>query len=210
MEPEGIEQPVVALTELPSAETLAELAGLFHDLGFVVSACDQLLVAFSSEPSDPVMTQALWTAALVTYVRCFTTGVRTSLSEEDLAQLPLEGEVIEFHQHLKNLRDKHVAHSVNPFETVRIGAILSPEGSAEAQVEGVATLYLRHISADRQGVQQLKTLASGLGVLIAERARLQTEVVQGEAQTLDVDDLYGRERLRVNAPGPDDSAHPRS
>jgi hypothetical protein len=31
----------------------------------------------------------------------------------------------EFHQHYKKMRDKHIAHSVNPFEQVRVGVALS-------------------------------------------------------------------------------------
>lgn len=209
MDEQPKEQPVVPIPELDEAAILSELAGLFHDLQFVVDVCDSLDAAFAEDSEDPTRTQAYWTAAVISYIRCFTTGIRSHLSESDLEQLPLEGEVIEFHRLLKNMRDKHIAHSVNPFEAVEIGAVLSPEDSAEPRVEGIATLYARHLAGDRVAVQQLRALVSGLAELVAERAKSQTELALAAAQHLDVQGLYDRQRLRVTAPGPDDAGHRR-
>jgi hypothetical protein len=210
VEPSGGEEtPVVPLTELDSAAILAELAGVYHDLKFVVDVCDRLQQAPANNGSDAILIQALWTAALVAYIRCFTTGVRFRLTEKDLADVPLLGEVREFHRLLKDLRDKHIAHSVNPYETVKVGAVLSPEGGPNPNVEAIATLYARHIAADAQGIQQLRNLASALAHLVAERAQRQTDNVLREARELDVHALYARERLRVNAAGPQDAARRR-
>jgi hypothetical protein len=203
------EQPVVPIPELHEAAVLSELAGLFHDLKFVVDVCDSLDAAFAEDREDPMLTQAYWTAAIVTYIRCFTTGIRSRLTENDLAQLLLEGEVLEFHHLLKNMRDKHVAHSVNPFEAVQIGAVLSPEDSPEPRVDGIATLWMRHVAGDRVALQQLRGIASRLAELVAERAKSQTELVLAAAHCLDVKGLYSRQRLRVTAPGPEDAGERR-
>src|SRR5687767_7424704 len=124
MDEQPREQPVVPIPELDEAAVLSELASLFHDLKFVVDAGDSLDAVFAEGREDSTLAQAYWTAAVITYIRCFTTGIRSRLTESDLARLPLEGEVVEFHRLLKDMRDKHIAHSVNPFEDVRIGAVL--------------------------------------------------------------------------------------
>jgi hypothetical protein len=209
MDEQPKEQLVVPIPELDEAALLSELASLFHDLNFVVNACDSLDDAYAAGGEDSTFTQAYWTAAVIAYIRCFTTGIRLRLTESDLEQLPFEGEVVEFHRLLKDMRDKHIAHSVNPFEDVQIGAVLSPDDSPSPQVEGIATLYMRHVAGDRVAVQQLRALASDLAKLVAERAKSQKDRVLAAAQGLNVEGLYERQRLRVTAPGPEDAGRRR-
>jgi hypothetical protein len=108
--PEG-EMPTVGL-DSDSAKILADLASILRDLEFVVGCCDRLLPMLEEKDRDAVTIEALWTAALVAYARCFASGKRFGLDENSF--VGLEGEVVAFHRWLLNLRNKHIAHSVNP------------------------------------------------------------------------------------------------
>jgi hypothetical protein len=113
----------------------------------------------------------LWIAALTKYVRCFTTGRRLGLSESLLAEI--DG-AVEAHRYYKNMRDKNVAHSVNPFEEVRVGVVLPSSDSPIQAVQGVAIITRRLASGSIGGVSTLRRLAAEVHAktnLMAEAAQ---------------------------------------
>lgn len=61
----------------------------------------------------PVFATALQTQALVSYVRCFSTGRRTALTRGIFAKKP---ELEAAHDEFKKLRDQHVAHPAGKHE----------------------------------------------------------------------------------------------
>jgi hypothetical protein len=209
--PEGWERmPTVQLLGLPSAQELADLASIFQDLAFVIECCDRLLDLLESSDRDPVMAQALWSSALVAYVRCFGSGKRFGLDADIVEQVGLEGEVRTWHQYLRNMRDKHIAHSVNPFETVIIAAVLTPEDKGDRKVEGVALLSLKHMAAAEQGVYQLRQLAKALRRKVGESCEAQREKVWADAKALDIRKLDTYPPARVYAPSSEQAGEPRS
>ncbi len=155
---------------------------------------------------DGVAVAAAWSAALIAYRRCFNTGVRGGLTVADVQALGLQGEVLEFHKFLHDMRDKHIAHSVNPYEVVRIGAVLSPPESVDRKVEGIATLSMKHVVADETGVLQLGGLATSLAQLVARQCEEQQQIVQSEAESMDIQKLYQLPTMRVTAPGPEQAS----
>ena len=208
--PEGWEQmPTVQLSGLPSAQRLANLASIFQDLGLVIGCCDRLLDLLKSPDRDPILVEALWSAALVAYVRCFGSGKRVGLDAELVEQVGLEGEVKAWHEYLRGMRDKHIAHSVNPFETVLVGAVLTPPENDDRKVEGIAALSSKYITAAEEGVHQLRLLAIALQRNVDESCRAQREKVWAEAKELDITKLYEYPPLRINAPSNDQAGRPR-
>jgi hypothetical protein len=201
------------LLDLPSAQQLAGHFATHRDLLFVRECCGRLLQLLDSTEGEPdsVFVEALWTAALVGYSRCFKDGKREyRLQTRDIAALPLEGEVVEFHQLMLDLRDKHIAHSVNPFEQIVVGAMLSPLDAPNRQVEGISTLMGRLVVVDRNAVWQLGNLAHAMATAVAEKVEKQTAIVLAETQALDIDALYRLPEARIVAPGADAVAKPRS
>ena len=67
--------------DLPSAQVLADQASIVSDLQFVVECCKGLLASSTTpeEERDSVVPQALWSAALASYSRCFSKGNRFGL-----------------------------------------------------------------------------------------------------------------------------------
>ena len=185
--------------DVPSAQILADQASILQDLQFVMECCKRLLadLAKPEDDRDPVVPQALWSAALVAYARCFGKGKQFGLVTDDVRALPLQGEVMKFHQWVLGERDKLAAHPANPFDAATVGAALSPPGGDKRRVEGIVVLSASHVLVDDTGVRQLGGLASGLAKQTAENAQKQQDAVLGDAQQLSVDALYELPPLRT-------------
>ncbi len=156
-------------------------------------------LAKPEEDRDAVVPQALWSAALVAYARCFGKGKRFGLATEDVRTLPLQGEVMKYHKWVIEERNKLTVHPANPFEATKVGAALSPPGQAQRRVEGIAVLSTSHVLVDDTGVRQLGGLASELAKQTAEKAQGQQDSVLADAQQLNIDSLYRSPPLRMRS-----------
>jgi hypothetical protein len=187
--------------DVPSAQILADQASIIRDLQFVMDCCKRLLteLAKPEEERDPVVPQALWSAALVAYARCFGKGKRYGLSAEDVRNLPLQGEVMKYHKWVIGERDKLATHPANPFTATKVGAALSPPDRAERRVEGIVILSASHVLVDDTGVRQLGGLASELAKQTAGKAQAQQDFVLADAQQLNRDNLYKSPPLRMRS-----------
>jgi hypothetical protein len=188
--------------DVSSAQILADQASIIQDLQFVMDCCKRLLteLAKPDENRDAVVPQALWSAALVAYGRCFGKGKRFGLSAEDVRSLPLRGEVMKYHKWVIEERDKLTMHPANPFAAAKVGAALSPPDHADRRVEGIVILSTSHVLVDDTGVRQLGGLASELAKQTAEKAQNQQDFVLADAQQLNRDSLYKLPPLRMRAP----------
>jgi hypothetical protein len=187
--------------DVPSAQILADQASIIRDLQFVMDCCKRLLteLAKPEEERDPVVPQALWSAALVAYARCFGKGKRYGLSAEDVRNLPLQGEVMKYHKWVIGERDKLATHPANPFTATKVGAALSPPDRAERRVEGIVILSASQVLVDDTGVRQLGGLASELAKQTAGKAQAQQDFVLADAQQLNRDNLYKSPPLRMRS-----------
>jgi hypothetical protein len=189
--------------DLPSAQVLADQASIISDLQFVMECCKRLLseLVTPEEERDPVVPQALWSAALVAYARCFGKGKRFGLTAEDIQALPLRGEVMKYHKWVIAERNRLTTHSTNPFEAAKVGAALSLPGQPARRVQGIAVLSTSHVLVDDTGVRQLGGLASELAKQTAEKAKHQQDVVLADAQQIDIAVLDKLPRLQAGSPG---------
>jgi hypothetical protein len=218
---EGTAPAAGALTvalDAPSAQVLADQAAIIQDLQFVMECCKRLLAELAKPEvtRDAVVPNALWSAALVAYARCFGKGKRFGLAMEDVRTLPLQGEVVKYHRWVLGERDKLATHASNPFEAAKIGAALAPPDRDERRVEGIAILTTSRVLVDDTGVRQLGGLASELAKQTAEKAQKQQDTVLADAQQLSLDRLYklppldtGPPPPRAGPPAADDASDPR-
>jgi hypothetical protein len=165
----------------PDSSELARLAEIFGDLQFVLRCCELLIgqLAMPPERSDEAAIEALWTAALVGYVRCFS-GQSRGLKDSDVDALELEGEVGEFHKQLRRLRDHYASRHVNPREKITIGVAQGNDGKAE----GVAITSAPRPLPDEVTVRQTGQLALALSRLVEERMGTLQEKVFKAAQAM--------------------------
>jgi hypothetical protein len=110
---------------------------------------------------------------------------------------------------MQNWSNKHIAHSVNPFETVLVGAVLTPSENDNRKEEGIAVLSSNYITAAEEGVHQLRLLAIALQRNVDESCRAQREKIWAEAKELDITKLYEYPPRRINTPSNDQAGRPR-
>ena len=202
-----VENPI-AKVDYEEAKKLADLGAIVQDLGFTMKTCSRLKKLLKEKSQDSILIESMWTAALIRYTRCFARGKRFGLTESIFDGL--KGEPHKVHKMYIDLRNKHIAHSVSPFEQMEVGLILSPKNSHERKIIGVATMSMRHISPDVEGVHQLGLLAKVLLKKVCELAKQHEEKTLEAGRTIPIDDLYKRARPRMVAPGPELTNKPRA
>ena len=149
------DQAGTALREVrtPVARRLADAVAELHDVLFARHAVEELLNSWPAESTigpDTRVARSLWTAALVTYARCFCGGVRQGTAKAISDQL--SGLDREIHDWAIAMRSKHFAHSVNAFELARVGVSLGPP--PEYEVLGLVPMELFTVLPDRQAAER--------------------------------------------------------
>ena len=201
-----VKNPIVEVN-FDEAKVLADLGAIVQELDSIMKMCLRLKKLLEEESKDSLLIESLWTTALIKYARCFNTGKRFGLDESILNGL--KGEAHKAHKFYLDMRDKHIAHSVNPFEQTQVSLVLSPKDSHEKKVVGVAILSIRHMVSDVQGVHQLGLLSKVLLEKVCKIAKQYENKTLEKGKTIPIDDLYKRARPRITAPGPEESDKPR-
>jgi hypothetical protein len=171
---------------------------LYQDLDFVVSVTRHLRGALLQQGSQPgsdaspvdtadYVLRSLWVAALVTYGRCFHTGKRTWLNESVFDGKPEA--VLEWHRYFRNTRDKHITHSVNPFETNATGVHVVDHDGENPRVESVVTLYVTRVQEEPEVVKYLEWLATYARDAAWEKHKEASNKVLEKAESLSKEQL---------------------
>ncbi|MBC3193137.1 hypothetical protein H7X46_18930 [Pseudonocardia sp. C8] len=166
--------------DLPSAGELAGLAAVFEDLQYVLRCCEHLVAALGRPPEpDAALVEALWTGAVVAYVRCFSPRGAV-LTDADLDGLEHADELRRVHGMLPQLRDHLASRHVNPRETFTIGAAQANDGTPT----GVAVVAGRRPLVDDATVRTLGRLAYHLAERVDARMQERQQQVLGDAAAL--------------------------
>jgi hypothetical protein len=178
--------------DVPEANRLIDLNGIKWDLTFVIKWCDVYLAhfkrLFKEAQGDDDAFRAFAIAIPTVYARCFASGVRRRL-DAPLAKL-LTAEETCCHEEFINLRDKHIAHSVNNFELGYIEVNLNPpERGKQINLVTVGTQTIMALKAD--SYEMLKMVAGKLlqwldDEILTEEIRVKKII--GERYTLE--ELY--------------------
>lgn len=189
---DGEPPPPQVVYEVPTAEAqqAADLLAIQRDLAFVWESLDMV----QDLPNDwrdftLVVTRALWTAALITYARCFGKGgKRTKLTEDDVLRTPNGEQSLRFHRDMIKIRDKHVAHSVNGMETIKIGAMVGRlRPTDDEDVTGMAAVYGIETAVDNETMAKLADLANELLNTVMARAEAMAPAVYESVRAVGVD-----------------------
>ncbi|MBW0091715.1 hypothetical protein I4I73_06165 [Pseudonocardia sp. KRD-184] len=188
-ETNGASPNAVRKLDAPESEELAQLAAVFEDLQYVLRCCEHLVTALAAPDAGPVqvatddaLVEALWTGALIGYVRCFSARIGI-LSDDDVKELELPGTEItaaDFHAMLKKLRDHYASRHVNPREAFTIGAAQANDGS----LMGVAVVSAPRPIVDDTTVRLLGRIAYSLSGYIDGRMQEAQNKVLGVARDM--------------------------
>ncbi len=172
--------------DTPAAMALADLASMMDDLQTVLYACERLIAALDADEPDDVLVESLWTTALLSYSRCFTNAGRgMALTEDDVSGTELQGEVVEWHKVLRQLRKHYAAPAENPRERFSVGIAQDHEGN----VDGIAITSARQPRLDDITVRQTGALAYELSRVVEKRMTEQQERVLTAAKAMSKADL---------------------
>jgi hypothetical protein len=177
------DQPTaVRRLDTPAAQELGDLVSVLDDLQTVLSCCERLVTELAGSPGRPdaLALEALWTTALLSYARCFSNGGKSGLTEQDVTETPLQGEVLEWHKMLQQMREHYADTAANPRERFSVGAALDSEGRAS----GIAITSTTQPSLDDVTVRQTGALAYELSRLVDQRITEREEQVRAAANTM--------------------------
>lgn len=185
--------------KLPEAAELADLYGIEHDLVNVQHYCARALEFADPPHPDYLMVEALISAAVVRYFRCFPDRVGVSLTRSDIAQLAPE--FFDLHEYYKKLRDKFIAHSVNPFEDSYVTVSVTERDGKKYPVESVNPGFHRFLLS-RKDAKSLIHLVNGVIDLVRTRIEVEERKLLALLQSLPVDvihagDLHTPNRITV-------------
>lgn len=192
--------PFVEVT-YPEAKTLAGYESCKSDLEYTKSALELLQILLkSNKKEDGLVCTALWNSSLLAYARCFTDGIRVKVDPLNVFS-DLKGDLITSHKYFISLRDKHVAHSVNPFEQVKIAVILAPKNQ-EKKVRGVSPQSIKLLYLDSDGVRSLYELSCIVFNFIDEKCKEFGRKTFEVASKDNIDNLYKKARPKLIVPSP--------
>lgn len=189
--------------DVPESGELAQLAAVFEDLQYVLRCCEHLVTALGGPESgpvrvdaDPALVEALWTGALIGYVRCFSGRTKT-LTTDDLTSLELDGDVSGFHDMVFKLRDHYASRHVNPRESYSIGVAQSNDGTPR----GVAVVSTPRPLVDETTVRLLGRVAYSLSGLVDARMKKSQNDVLGVAHGMTAGQLAGLPLVHLDGSG---------
>lgn len=195
------------------AATLVDLNAKFEDLQSVLRCCERLMSEFAANAAepDPVVVEAVWTMALLSYARCFSTGaggtgaVGTALTEDDVAASELGDDVLDWHKVLLQLRDHYADPVANPRE--RFSVVVSQD-EASGAASGIGITSARQPLVDDITVRHAGAIAFRLSRLVNDRITARQEQVFDELKDTPKAELDKLVRLEVAQPGdpPPDTA----
>ena len=200
------QRPVDIRTSL--AATLADQQAILADLATVVDLCNRIDAEFAREQFDEVLVEALGSAALVAYARCFVQGRRARLGPKDVKAL--RGSSEEDHAEMMNIRNKHIAHSVNAHEQPATIALLGSKASGQRAVVGLMHVNLRLPALNGRTVALLRQLATGLQAALLPAAQAEHEAMFEALKQQDAEALYRLPRASWKTPGREASGATRS
>jgi hypothetical protein len=204
----------IAEVNYKEAQALRDIHSILRDIEMLIESLNTLKFSPQNDKEENAQTraiqQALWTTSLIAYVRCFTTGKRFGLGEDIFDG---KENAVKMHRYFKNMRDKHIAHSVNPFEQTKVGLILSPKNGEERKVEAVCVLSFSNTIDGEDGVNNLLILASMIRKKLQQMFSDQKAEVLVIGQNLPINELYemaDKYPYAIRAPGIDDANKPRT
>lgn len=188
--------------EFEEAKKLADLSSIFQDLKFTIEILKRLIKLLKDKSEDIILVESLWTTALVSYARCFSSGKRFGLKKNIFKNKNLKGDPVGCHNYYINLRNKHIAHSVNPFEQIVVDLQLS--NPKEKKVLGVSVLSQKLICSSIEGVETLIRLVIIVFKEVKEQCKECEKKVLEKGKSIPLDELYSKVRSRIITPNVDD------
>lgn len=195
---------------VPEAKWLSDLTGIRNDLEAVTRICERVQNDASNFKFKPgvnvvamiderMLAADLVCAAIVRFMRTHGTGVRSGIPSSWVEDLPID--LRDAHIYFKNLRDKFIAHSVNPLEDNQVFAWVKGYGTLGAQVTRVDSSPGRYLPGSDDAAL-LGKLTNILLARISQEIEAESARLLGIAQSLSIDEVCKRGAKELPIPEP--------
>lgn len=188
----------------PEAQDLADLDGVYRDLEWIRLLCTKIIRAERSRRRNSQRLEALTSAALIRYGRCFHHGVRRRLPQSWVDHLP--DPFPRAHRYFMDLRDKFFAHSVNRFEINHATAAVPEPAPADYRIEDIGFFHQHLSSLGEPDILVLKQLCTALQGRVKAAIVTEKSAVLAIARTiapskLNKTDLISAENIKLRDVG---------
>lgn len=195
---------------IPEAQRLSDLTGVRSDLEAVGRICQRVQTSASNFGFEPGVNAAafieermlvadLVCAGIVRIMRTHGTGARVGIPAEWVDGLP--SDLAEAHSYFKKLRDKFIAHSVNPLEDNQVFAWVKGHGTAKAQVTHVDASPGRYLPGAVEAAL-LERLANALLERVRKEIDAESARLLEIAKSLSIDEVCKRGADELPIPEP--------
>jgi hypothetical protein len=166
---------IVCYPKLPEAKRLADLAGIRDDLDQIRGYLGVLDQQIAQNYREYYVWEAMTAAIAAAYGRCFNEGVRERLPRTLLNSVPSAARAT--HDYLIELRNKHVAHSVNEYEHNYLVVRVSYEAGRPVGVSEISVQTSRFIPISDGELPNVRGLVDWVRASVdaafeAERAKI--------------------------------------
>lgn len=124
----------------PDKERLEHLLSVRGDLGRADEALSSLLDRAAMFGGGGLLAEAVFTLAIVAYVRCFASGRRKGLNPSIFDNKP---RLQKAHEEFKAIRDQHIAHAVGVLENLHV-FVAADNASSPARGVGALGVFFSH------------------------------------------------------------------
>ncbi len=165
----------------PVSSRIPDIHGWLQDIQSSKKLAERLIQEAEAANPDLILLDALSTASIVRYSRCFTSGIRERLS---ITQLPSATDAdTELHKRIRGIRDWHIAHPVNQQEVHALYVIVDESPGATTGALGFSSYSSAELGLlpfEIEGMLDLcnKWIAWLNEQLIQENTRLMPHAVQ--------------------------------
>jgi len=181
------------------AKLLGDLAGIKRDLEDAKRFASRLERVLSTPPFDSEFVDALTTTILVRYARAFTSGVRTTLHQGHRSQLTKRQQGL--HERFIAWRNKHIAHSVNPFEQNQVVARFVQETVHQVGIQYVSVQENRVIGLGSQDLVDLHDLIDALLSIVGSEYEREQARLLGFVRSLPLKEVLAGPTTLMPRPG---------
>lgn len=184
------------------AQQLNELFSIFDDLKYVYYIGKLFKEKYKAPEIKPanhpfddhtLLTSSMWVSMIITYARCFATGIRFGLTPDIFNFHQDAIQIKKTHKYFIDMRSKHIAHSINSKESSETFAIL-----LNGKVQTIACCSMRYIGSDSE-VEVLCNLAGIAFTYIQNEVKKLEEIVLTKAKELSPQELEKVSKFRYVA-----------
>lgn len=179
--------------EFEEARYLANLTGIDYDLKKTVEWCDKYNGLMSDRKVMWVI-EPLTVAILTQFIRAFSSGVRNNNAGHLLHSLSEDQKTR--YEHFKDIRDKHIAHSVNEYESNHVRAYYDSD-QPELVISSIGSGGDRVVGLSGNNIYEIRDIC----ILLQDK--LKTEINNEKEKLLEITKDFTTEdirKMKTNAP----------